>query len=240
VRAKAGEEKPTAEEIAKFKDAAQKLRGSAAQAQMVNNLKQIGIAFLNYEATYRRLPLHAIYSQDGKTPLLSWRVAILPYIEGTDLYNQFKLDEPWDSAHNKKLIAKMPQIYAPLGDAAGMPGKREEGKTFLQVFTGPDSLFDGPKKMTLVQIKDGTSNTILVIEAKDAVTWTKPDDLTLPKAKEKMPAVGGHFKDALLILFCDGSVRTPTAVPAPEVLRALVTPNGGEDVDLETMKILPK
>jgi len=89
--------------------------GDAGRGQSNNNLKQIAIAFHQYHDTYKSLPLHAIYSKDGKTPLLSWRVAILPFIEQDALYKQFKLDEPWDSEHNKKLIPLMPRIYMPVG-----------------------------------------------------------------------------------------------------------------------------
>src|SRR5262245_11036025 len=67
-----------------------------------NNLKQIGLALHNYHDTYGKLPPAAICDKAGK-PLLSWRVAILPFIEQNALYKQFKLDEPWDSEHNKKL-----------------------------------------------------------------------------------------------------------------------------------------
>jgi hypothetical protein len=231
VRAKPGEEKLTAAELEKYKELIARAREKAERAQHENNLKQIGVAILNYESTYKRFPLHAIYSKDGKTPLLSWRVAILPYIEGGDLYSQFKLDEPWDSDHNKKLIAKMPAIYD-----APVAGKRVAGKTRLQVFTGPDTLFEGTRKMRFTNVRDGTSNTILVIEAANPVIWTKPEDLVLPGAGEKMPAVGGLFKDGLHVLFCDGSVHMFRLNPDPVLLRAAVTPSGGEVVDFDKLE----
>jgi len=37
---------------------------------------------------------------------------ILPYIEQNNLYQQFHLDEPWDSEHNQKLMQQMPKTYA--------------------------------------------------------------------------------------------------------------------------------
>ena len=138
------------------------------------NLRQIGIAFQQYSDQMKSLPAHAIYSKDDKAPLLSWRVAILPYLGQNALYQEFKLDEPWDSPHNKQLIAKMPSIYEPAGS-----GQREEGLTSWQVFNGPDAVFDGNKKMAFGDIKDGLANTILVIEGKNPVIWTKPADLTL-------------------------------------------------------------
>jgi RNA polymerase sigma factor (sigma-70 family) len=234
-RAKPGEDKLTPEEIAKYKDAVDKVREAAARAQSANNLKQIGLAMHSYHDVYKSLPAHAIYSKDGKTPLLSWRVAILPFVEHQALYQEFKLDEPWNSPHNRKLIAKMPTIYAPLGPLA-KPGKAGEGLTYYQVFAGPDTVFDGPKQMMLAQITDGLSNTILVLEAKDPVIWTKPDDLVLPKEKDKMPAVGGLFKNGMNVLFGDGSVQFLRRDPPAALLRALVTPNGNEEVDIDKLK----
>ena len=37
---------------------------------------------------------------------------MLPYVEEGELFKEFKLDEPWDSEHNKKLLARMPKVYA--------------------------------------------------------------------------------------------------------------------------------
>jgi hypothetical protein len=230
-RAKPGEEKLTPQELAKYKDVVAKIREAADRAQHQNNLQQMGLAVHKYHDVYKQIPPHAIYSKDGKTPLLSWRVAILPFVDEQELYKEFKLDEPWDSAHNKKLIAKMPKIYEPLG-----AGKKGEGKTYYQVFTGPDTVFDGTKKMRFVDIKDGTSNTILVIEARDPVVWTKPDDLVLPKAQDRMPAVGGLFKTGVSVLFCDGAVRLFRLNPDPVLLRAAVTPRGNEEVDLRKLE----
>jgi uncharacterized protein (TIGR03067 family)/prepilin-type processing-associated H-X9-DG protein len=234
-RAKPGEEKLTPQEVAKYKDAVDKVRQAAAQTMSTNNLKQIGLAIHSYHDAYKKLPTHAIYSKDGKTPLLSWRVTILPYVEAGALYQEFKLDEAWDSPHNKKLIAKIPPVYAA---PTGPPDKTGAGLTYYQVFTGPDTLFDGTNKMTLVQITDGTSNTILALEAKDPVLWTKPDDLVLPKEKDKMPAVGGLFKNGMNVLFCDASVQFLRRDLPGAVLRALVTPRGGETVDFD--QLLPK
>ena len=78
--------------------------------QCVNNLKQIALAMHNFHAGNNAFPRPAILDEKGK-PLLSWRVAILPYIDQQALYDKFKLDEPWDSPHNKALLKEMPAIY---------------------------------------------------------------------------------------------------------------------------------
>lgn len=219
-RAKPGEEKPSKDDLAKVGDI-DKIREAAARAQDSNNFKQIGLAMHNYHDVYKALPAHAIYSKDGKTPLLSWRVAILPFLGHDALYKEFKLDEPWDSEHNKKLIVKMPKIYEPLRGA-----KKDPGLTHYQVFTGPDTPFNGILKIKLTEIIDGTSNTIMAVEAKDPVIWSKPADLPLPKDKTKLPALGGMFSNGFHVLMCDGSVRMMALEQTSEAMRPLISPRG--------------
>jgi prepilin-type processing-associated H-X9-DG protein len=195
----------------------------AARLKSQNNLKIIGLAMHEYADRNRgAFPQHAIYSKDGKTPLLSWRVAILPYLGEKKLYDEFKLDEPWDSPHNKKLIERMPKEYE-------MPaGKKAPGETYYQVFTGPKTMFDGTKVMKITTIIAGTSNTVLVAEAKNPVTWTKPADLTLPADKGKLPALGGQFPNGFHVLMCDGSVRMLPLNIDPARLRSILDPRGGQ------------
>ena len=115
-------------------------------------------------------------TKQGK-PLLSWRVAILPYIEQQTLYQKFKLDEPWDSAHNKALLKEMPLAYACPSRADS-----ESFATPYQVFTGNGTMFEDGRGMKRAEITDGWPNTILVAEAEVTVPWTKPDDLRFDPA----------------------------------------------------------
>ena len=131
----------------------------------------------NYHSANNAFPKPAITDKEGK-PLLSWRVAILPYIEQQELYNKFKLDEPWDSPHNKALLE---------GDAADLPlpepgqaPSRSRRPTRSSSATG--ALFEKGQDVGIADVTDGTSNTLMVVEAKEAVPWTKPDDLTFDPA----------------------------------------------------------
>ncbi len=101
-----------------------------------NNLKQIGIALHTYHDVYGHFPPPAIYDRNGK-PLLSWRVALLPFLEQDNLYKQFKLDEPWDSAHNKPLARLVLKVYAPVDRATPDPSL-----TYYQVFVGKGTVFE--------------------------------------------------------------------------------------------------
>src|SRR5262249_38834889 len=104
------------------------------QATSRANLRKIGLAFHSYHDTKNFFP-DDISSKAGK-PLLSWRVAILPHIDQDKLYKEFKLDEPWDSKHNKKLLAKMPALFR-----SPRVKLRVASNTVYQVFVGPNAPF---------------------------------------------------------------------------------------------------
>jgi hypothetical protein len=201
-----------------------------ALIQIKKHLAQIGEEMLGYrgEGGNKTLPW-AIRDKAGK-PLLSWRVAILPRLGEVELYRKFKLDEPWDSPNNKPLVEKMPAIFAPFG-----PGTNPPGSTFFQVLVGPGTLFDGKTGFDLRSIPDGADSTLLVIEAAEAVPWSKPWDLTYDP-KGPLPRFGGHFKDGSLALFADGSVAFIRANIDEPTLRALITRDGAETVARRTLR----
>ncbi len=211
--------------------AVQAARTAAQRAQSTNNLKQLSLAAHNYNSAYNHFPQQAIYSKDGK-PLLSWRVALLPYLEQMPLYNQFKLDEPWDSPHNRALLKYIPLVYLPPGDKP----RGEPYTTFYQVFVGTNGrvgpIFEPSPtfRPVLAQCTDGTSGTLLIVEAGTAVPWTKPEDLPYDPDKP-LPALGGVFEDGCVAAFADGSCRFLTHDVDEATIRALITRNGGEPVE---------
>jgi hypothetical protein len=180
--------------------AVQKARNAAARMQSMNNLKQIGLAMHNYHDVHGSFPPAAICDKKGK-PLLSWRVAILPYLEQNNLYMQFKLDEPWDSEHNKKFSDVAVKTYIdPRFDYGDKPNR-----TQYKVFTGNGAVFDTLMSKSFRQVTYGTSNTLLVVAAGDPVPWAKPDDFPFDPKKD-VPDMTKPFGE-LLMLFGDGSVR---------------------------------
>jgi Protein of unknown function (DUF1559) len=201
-----------------------------ARKLSTHNLKQLALAAHNFHDTNNRMPPWAIHGKDGK-PLLSWRVAVLPYLgkEAEELYKQFKLDEPWDSDHNKKLIEKMPSVFKHprAGDKPGL--------TRYQGFVGAGMIFDPnpARRVSLVTITDGTSNTLLYAEAAEAVEWTKPADLAYD-AKKPLPKLYADWQGkGFFTAFADGSVRFVNAAVPEATLRALITPSGAEVLTLD-------
>lgn len=201
-------------------------RAAAQRAQASNNLKQIGLAMHMYADTNNHLPPPAIRDKADKKALLSWRVAVLPYIEEGELYKEFHLDEPWDSDHNKKLIERMPAVFRSPSQ------KSPEGTTVYLAADGKGSMFEGPDGTRFREVTDGTSNTIMAVEADNdkAVIWTKPEDL---KYDPKKPNAGlGHLrKNVFQALYGDGSVQSLATAIDADTLRAMFTRAGGEVVD---------
>jgi hypothetical protein len=199
-----------------------------AQTRMAasNNLKQIGLALHNYHDTHGRFPAAASYDKPGK-PLLSWRVHVLPFLEQEKLYKEFHLDEPWDSEHNQKLIARMPAVFRSSEKLAA------EGQTAYLAPVGEATMFPGRDPVRIRDVTDGTSNTLLVVEANDAnaVIWTRPDDLKVDP-KQPLAGLAGQPSKGFQALFADGSVRYLPETIDPKNLAALFTRNGGEVVSL--------
>ncbi len=202
------------------------VRSRGDRVQSTNNLKQIALAMHGYHDANKRLPpagLTSINDPNGK-PLLSWRVAILPYIDQAPLFQQFDLTQPWDHPTNKKLIANMPAIYM-------VPGVDEkEGVTNYRVLVGPQTMFEPNQRITLVGVTDGTSNTIMAVEAAEGTIWTRPDDLPF-NPNGPLPKFG-VTPDGFLAAFGDATVRFIRAGTPENDIRAFITRNGGEAVTL--------
>jgi hypothetical protein len=199
-------------------------RRAAMRSQSVNNLKQIALAMHMYVDPHKTFP-PAYLAKDGK-PLLSWRVLILPYLEQQELYKQFNLDEPWDSEHNRALLKQMPKVYQnPASKVGG------EGRTVYLTPRGKDTVFPGAGGIAMKEIRDGTSNTILIVEVDDAhaVEWTRPDDWAF-SAEKPSAGLGGGIDDIFNAALADGSVRSIKLNIDPRILRALFTRAGGEAI----------
>lgn len=200
-------------------------RQRAYQVASMHNLRRIGIALHNHHDRYRTFPAAANYDKNGR-PLLSWRVHILPWMEGGEVYREFHLDEPWDSPHNKKLIARMPSFYRRSDSRA------PAGTTTYLAPVGPGMLFAGKEGHSINQITDGTSNTAMVVDADDsqAVPWTKPDDWHYDSARPLAGLIrprGGAF----CVLMADGSSRVVRPDVDPELWKQVLTIADGEPVN---------
>jgi hypothetical protein len=175
------------------------------------------------------IPAAALMSNHNK-PLLSWRVTILPHLGEGDLFKEFHLDEPWDSPHNKKLLKKMPKVYAPAR------GKREPYSTYYQVFVGGGAGFELDRLLIYPgSYPDGLAATIMLVEGATAVPWTKPADLPYDPKKE-LPKLGGTFADGFHVAMFNGDVHFFRRDFDRKEMRHVITRDGGELMDFDKLK----
>jgi RNA polymerase sigma factor (sigma-70 family) len=279
------------------------------------NLKKLALAMHNYSDVYGHMPPPALTDKDGKA-LLSWRVELLPFLDQNELYQQFHREEPWDSPHNKKLLSKMPTVFAPPGvktrqpnwtyyqvfvsagspgggrrspmmgggmgpmmqqqmqmqkmmrgmggpGARGGPGMQQGGGSAPgmggtggqgarggspmgggaggdgMVVVGHDhpvaAFVKGEIAAFPASFTDGTSNTILLIEAGNPVPWTKPEDLHYAE-DEPLPELGGLFPDVIHAAFADGAIHTLTPKYDEKQLRLAITIDDGMNLDLSKIE----
>jgi len=161
----------------------------------------------------------------------SWRVLILPYIDQGDLYKEYHFDEPWDGPNNRKLASRMPAVYA-------LHGEERPGNTttnYLAV-VGAETIWHGSKGVSRDAVKDATSTTILLVENKGAgVHWMEPRDLSFAQMDFMLPSPNGissRFIDPAVAM-ADGSVVRLTPKMTADVLRAMLTINGGEKLGFD-------
>lgn len=207
-------------------------RTATLRAAAEKNMKEIVLALQNFESAYAALP--AGYADKTGKLGLSWRVALLPFIEQDNLFKQFKLDEPWDSENNRKLIPLMPKQFAP-------PNESTNGYTFTRGFTGPNTWLPPLQQparpgqlvfgVKILQISDGTSNTALVADAGDAVIWTKPDEMVF--AQNSVPKLGGVFESGTIVGLADASVRLVRKNADPGLWPKLIQINDGNIVQFD-------
>jgi hypothetical protein len=198
------------------------------------NLRDIALAMHRYHDSHGKFPAAYTVDKQGR-PLLSWRVQLLPLLGHEELYKQFRLDEPWDSQHNRTLIEKMPEVYrlpaaGPYGPARTKA--KESGQTNYVVPVGKETAFPGSNALGASDIRNGCADTIVAVEVDDAcaVIWTKPEDLTFDSAHPtetlaKLPQ-GGFW-----VALCDGSVRWIPKEFGRKNLPAAFTQAGGEAIE---------
>ena len=207
--------------------AVQQARSTARQMQMTNNMKQVALAMLNHEAAIKRFPSAYTVDEDGK-PLHSWRVKLLPYLDQYQLYEQIRLDEPWDSEWNSQFHdAVIPVYQDPRMDLA-------PGQAVMSVVVGEGTVFDPASKRgcSLSQITDGTSNTVLLVERAEPFCWMDPTaDVTLEELEENgLENVLFCPQGEWLAALCVGSVHTLSVEKFIETWKFLFLRADGEIV----------
>jgi hypothetical protein len=207
---------------------------SASRETCKKNLKQIGLALHNYHEKYECYPPAYIADTQGR-PMHSWRVLILPFLGEQALYDQYRFTEPWDGPHNS-VLRKQPLAAFNCASENRKNGRTESTMTSYVAVIGPETAWPGDQSVSIGDIADGTSATLLVVEVRDSgIHWMEPRDLNILQMAPTINAKAGqgissvHLGGAY-VLKCDGSVRFVIDSMPGSQLRALLTRAGGETV----------
>lgn len=201
-----------------------------------NNLRQIGIAMRQYHAEHGCLPRAFWKSATGERTL-SWRVALLPYLEAKQYFEQIDVSKPWDSPENEKArIFRIPTYWMPIEDNSPLTD------TSYVVITGPGTLFEEGRSLTFAQCTDGLQDTILAVEVQHShIHWSEPRDFDIRTLRLQINGAHGAgisspWPGGAHVLFADGSVRFLRNELLESELKAMITRGGGESFSADDSK----
>jgi len=184
------------------------------------NMSRIITAILAHQKEHGEFPKRAI-SDKATAPLLSWRVALLPQLGYGNLYQQFRLNEPWNSPHNTGLLKHIPAVYQ-------SPDRFDEKTNYLLPIAG-NTAFVTNRSLQPLDIEDGLEHTVFLVEADDelAVPWTQPQDYNFARDK---PAQGlGKLRNGQIFLAWGNGVTGAVPAGSPvNALQAMFTADAGE------------
>jgi prepilin-type processing-associated H-X9-DG protein len=203
----------------------------AKRAHCMNNLKQIGMALHNYHDVYGCFPPPFIADAQGR-PMHSWRVLILPFLEEQNLYQRYNFAEPWDGPNNRELLGRMPALFACPAHRNPWVANPKPVLTSYFAVTGPGTAFPGDSTVRLADVRDGTNDTVVVVEASNVeIPWTAPCDMGTTSMSFRindptLAAPSSRHPGGLNILYADASVRFLHDATSPGRLRAMTTIDG--------------
>ena len=219
--------------VALLLPAVQSASSGGPRERCYGNLKEIGLALHSYHDRYDSFPPAVVYDERGR-PMHSWRVLLLPFMEEQALYEAYRFDEPWDGPNNRQLHARMPRTFRCPKHAT-----TAADETSYVAIVGPGTAWPEAGARTLDEFRDGTANTLLVVETHNSgICWLEPRDLhvqQMPFAvnSKTQRGISSSHPGGALTLRADGSVRFYSDKTSAEKLRALISVDGGETTTAE-------
>ena len=188
--------------------------------EAANHVRQNALSLHNYESAFGGFPPSVLtHKESGKK--YSWRIAILPFVDRQDIYDRYDFTQEWDSPHNLEVTSEMPDIFRSDTDDV------DSTNTSFFMLTGAGGAFSEEASTTIQDFSDGTSNTLMLIEAKRDVHWAKPEDIVIDP-DNPLPDFGGFHKGGFNVGRADGSVQFVPENVAEDILREYFTRDGGE------------
>lgn len=207
------------------------LLGEDERTLTSKNMTRIWLAMDQYHDDFGAYPPAIVYDDAGK-PMHSWRVLILPYLGEVALYQTYDFSEPWDGPNNSSLHLMMPRVFV----SGSEPTKDFVNESSFQLISGGNTLFPLDKTRSKSEVRDGLSNTILMVETIcDGTNWLAPTSLNLPTMSFQInesygTEIGSHSEDGAHIITADGKVYFVKEETPPRILESMATIDLGERV----------
>ena len=188
-----------------------------------------------YRNKHHTMPPAFLADKQGK-PLLSWRVALLPYLGQQDLYQRFHVDEPWDSPHNRQLLPLIPNVYQDFeatpnpysATVKAPPASDTAGKTRFLLLRGPKTVYAEASPPMPSTYEEWVKIIVVVVRSERAVPWTKPEEFAY---NAKDPCAGIERKSGADFMMLEaGSV-----VPAFPLLNSADTTPAAKEREREEL-----
>jgi hypothetical protein len=198
--------------------------------ESMQRLRQLGLALISHHDRLGKFPPAYVSDVEGK-PLYSWRVLVLPYLGQQALYDRFDKTKAWDAAENIAISNTAIDAFKSPADTA-VPAN---AVSYVAVI-GDDNFFTGIKPLQFLDVLDGTSNTIALIECQGiGGSWAAPVDLKMDGLRLELGAAADQihspYGDGLQLLLCDGAVTFLSKDRVAALLPPMLTRGGGEVVE---------
>jgi hypothetical protein len=200
------------------------------------NLHRIGLAMHNYHDLFSQFPPTVVMGPDGKTPH-SWRVELLPLLdpnvrglkgdrpsyEAAIRACGYDVTRPWDSPENAAALKAIPEVFRHPDDD---PGTTESA---FYAIVGPETAMS-PDGISLSRLSSPGS-ALAIVECRSREPWTKPVDVFYFESAAT-PRLGGFTKGGFLGVACDGAVHFIPDGTKNDTLRAFMTRQTDDAIDL--------
>ena len=205
--------------------------------KQMDRYKRLLMAIHRYHNVYHAFPPSTPHRPKNGRPVLSWRVYLLPFLGQQALYEQFRLDEPWDSPHNMALLEQMPDVYSIRRGNRTHKANVKPGYTTCVAPVGDGTIMGQAQPVAFRDILDGSGNTILLVEVDSeyAVPWTAPQDYPFDP-RTPLAKIARYEGGLWLAGMCDGSVQMLRADITADLVLALFGMNDGKIIPLDRIR----
>ncbi|MGQ9915523.1 MAG: DUF1559 family PulG-like putative transporter [Thermogutta sp.] len=196
----------------------------------------IGLGIDGYCSKHGSFPPSYVADREGR-PLHSWRVLLLPFLERSEEYALFSLQEPWDSPRNR-VVARAVAFRSPFRcPAMTLADPTPSEETQYVGVSGPNTIFQGARPIRPEEVLDSLGATMLAVETFGThIVWSEPRDFDVREMSFKVndvtpQAIRSRHPGGAHILCADGSVKFLANGTDPAVIKAMTTIAGHEKVE---------